>query len=98
MKLYAVGLLIASTLVGSVHGHGHLVSPRSRNWDAAENGAQSQAGVPPFDYCPDCLNQAKGNQICGFNAYNDYDNFLDSQGAWNILKLKHNYFSFLLTT
>ena len=80
MKRFASGFIIGSTLVTVAQGHGYLSSPRSRNYDAAINGAFSKAGVPPIDYCPHCLNQAKGAKICGFNTYNDYDNFRDSRG------------------
>jgi hypothetical protein len=84
MKLISV-VLTTITLGHFADGHGHLVSPRSLNFDAAKNGAMNKAGVPPIDYCPHCLNQAKGPKICGFNSYNNYDDFRDSQGMLILL-------------
>ena len=83
MMLTSIALLpivsIATLLLlpQSVDAHGHLTSPRSRNWYAAEDGG-SGPGVPPIDYCPHCLNVNNG--VCGYTSYNDYDNFKDSQG------------------
>lgn len=77
MKLCFAALLL--TAIDSVRGHGHLESPRSRNFFAFEEGVDTpQVGKPPKDYCAHCLNGS--NDICGFNAYNDYDNYKDSLG------------------
>lgn len=74
-------LFMSSCLIAGVSGHGHLTSPRSRNWLAAEDGVNSATpGKPPKDYCPHCLNVNTANGLCGHTSYNDYDNYLDSTG------------------
>lgn len=80
-------LLAALILRGPVYvdAHGHMTSPRSRNWFAAEEGlggygGGGQAGIPPQESCPHCLNANEG--VCGkvSNGGRSYDPFLDSTG------------------
>ena len=77
--VFSAGVVLVALLGGNgVHGHGHMTTPRSMNYDASINGAQNTAGVPPIDYCPHCLNTNTKN--CGKNQYNDYDDFKDGLG------------------
>uniref|UniRef100_A0A7S4M6J5 Chitin-binding type-4 domain-containing protein n=1 Tax=Odontella aurita TaxID=265563 RepID=A0A7S4M6J5_9STRA len=89
--LSALLLLAGSSFRGgpgptSVDAHGHMTSPRSRNWVAAEDGVNgwgddsARAGVPPKESCPHCLNNNLG--VCGkvANGGRSYDPFLDSTG------------------
>lgn len=63
----------------SVESHGGLVSPRSRNQVAREEGTNgAQSGVPKKEYCWHCLN--RNNGMCGKIDGNDYDAWLDSTG------------------
>ena len=52
-------LLLSSILVSFVDGHGHMTSPRSRNWlsTAGQDGVNSAtSGLPDAEYCTHCLN------------------------------------------
>ena len=52
-------LLLSSLLVAFVDGHGHMTSPRSRNWisTTGEDGVNSAtSGKPDAEYCTHCLN------------------------------------------
>jgi len=78
-------LLLHGSVVDRVEGHGHMTSPRSLNWYAAEEGlggygGGGQVGVPPQESCPHCLNANEG--VCGkvSNGGRSYDPFLDSTG------------------
>jgi hypothetical protein len=78
----AITLFLSFTPYG-VNGHGHLITPRSRNWYANQEGTSDpagMAGVPPKENCPHCLNGNTG--VCGkpnANTHN-YDNYIDSLG------------------
>lgn len=75
----ALYLLPLAYLAGQVHSHGVLISPRSRNWVAHEDGMEGiQAGVPKREYCQHCLNTNNG--VCGVSPEFDYDPWLDSTG------------------
>jgi len=71
-------VLMIAALVEPVSSHGHLVSPRSRNYLANQEGIDwgSQPEVPPREYCPHCLNTNKG--VCGVSTDYDYDEWMDS--------------------
>ena len=47
---------IFGSLASNVHGHGHLVSPRSRQFVAFQDGVDSGGGstTPLKEYCPHC--------------------------------------------
>ena len=52
-------LLLSAILVVLVDGHGHMTSPRSRNWlaTAGQEGVNSATpGKPDAEYCTHCLN------------------------------------------
>ena len=52
-------LLLSAILVVSVDGHGHMTSPRSRNWLATvgQDGVNSATPAKPdAEYCTHCLN------------------------------------------
>lgn len=67
------------TMMPSAESHGGLVSPRTRNQVAREDGTDgAQKGVPPKEYCWHCLN--RNNGFCGKVDDNDYDAWLDSVG------------------
>jgi len=74
----AISLLLVPN---TVEGHGHMTSPRSRNWVAYEDGSDSSgaAGVPPKEYCYHCLNTKAANDVCGVGTQN-YDQWLDVDG------------------
>ena len=75
----SIYLLLLALWNARVHGHGHMTTPRSLNWFAAEDGANgATAGVPPTEYCPHCLNNNNGN--CGVSPSFDYDVWNDSAG------------------
>ena len=49
-------VLAYSSLVVVIDAHGHMTSPRSRNWFAHEDGLDGwgsggQAGIPPKENC-----------------------------------------------
>lgn len=75
-----VSLIALASVICPVHSHGHLTSPRSRNFQANEDGIEGvQSGVPKREYCPHCLNKNAG--VCGMSPNFDYDKWLDSTGA-----------------
>ena len=82
-------LLVLMPLASLVSGHGYVTSPRARNTVAAQDGtSSSQAGVPPREFCPHCLNRKGVNDQCGISdgANINYSTWLDSTGrpmAWN---------------
>lgn len=52
-------LLLSAILVILVSGHGHMTSPRSRNWraTAGQDGVNSATPKKPdAEYCTHCLN------------------------------------------
>ena len=52
-------LLLLAILVVLVEGHGHMTSPRSRNWlaTAGQDGVNSATPEKPdAEYCTHCLN------------------------------------------
>jgi len=74
----------------NISGHGHMYSPRSRNWLAYEDGMDDwlsgSEGVPPKDHCYYCLNTKAADEVCGVGGAQSYDAWLDSVGnpmAWN---------------
>ena len=78
---FRIGLLVAlAFLVKRVSSHGQLVSPRSRNFVASQDGIDwgEQPGVPFKEYCPHCLNLNHG--VCGVSPDYDYDLWMDSSG------------------
>ncbi|KAK1734442.1 lytic polysaccharide monooxygenase [Skeletonema marinoi] len=67
--------VIFTSLASNVHGHGHLVSPRSRNYVAKQDGAYWPADETtsyPED-CPHCLNVGGTEASCGLTADRNYD-------------------------
>lgn len=81
------GLLI---LPERIEGHGHMYSPRSRNWysyeEGTDNGLSGADGVPLRDHCYYCLNTKAANEVCGVGNAQSYDNWLDVVGnpmPWN---------------
>ena len=74
-----------------VKAHGYLQSPRSRNWEAHEDGVHSggsaNAGKPQKETCPHCLNTKRTNDLCSKgNAATRYDRWNDVNGnrmPWN---------------
>jgi hypothetical protein len=75
-------LALAAFPVASVHGHGYMFEPPSRNYFAHVDGLDwgSVPGVPVKEYCHHCLNDNAG--VCGISqSGKDYDNdWVDSQG------------------
>lgn len=70
-----------------VSGHGHLISPRSRNFFAYEAGrddtTNSPPGLPPREYCSHCLNAKRADATCGrgsAQSYDPIDGWLDTYG------------------
>ena len=68
-------------------GHGHLLSPRSRNRYAYEVGrddtTNSPGGIPPREYCSHCLNMKLASETCGRGSAQPYDavtGWKDSRG------------------
>jgi hypothetical protein len=45
---------IFGSLASNVHGHGHLVSPRSRNYFASVATLAEVSPLPQFENCPQC--------------------------------------------
>mmetsp|Transcript_20842 Transcript_20842/g.41449 ORF Transcript_20842/g.41449 Transcript_20842/m.41449 type:complete len:1000 (+) Transcript_20842:122-3121(+) len=66
---------IFTSLASNVHGHGHLVSPRSRNYVANQDGKWWPAdGTTPYpESCPHCLNVGGTEASCGLTADRNYD-------------------------
>mmetsp|Transcript_10844 Transcript_10844/g.16384 ORF Transcript_10844/g.16384 Transcript_10844/m.16384 type:complete len:247 (+) Transcript_10844:256-996(+) len=75
-------LVVSSSLSRSVHGHGMLTSPRSRSYYASVEGATwgTNAGVPPAEYCPHCINLKLESQVCGTGQAQNYDIWTDMNG------------------
>ena len=72
-----------------VSGHGHLITPRCRNYFAYEAGrddtTNSPPGLPPREYCSHCLNAKLATETCGRGAAQSYDpnpvdGWLDTEG------------------
>jgi hypothetical protein len=81
--LVSIFLTILSFL-DLVQGHGHLTTPRSRNWVASpqqEGTWNSIPGVPAAESCPHCLNRKLPDRLCGIGNAGDYDEWLDSSGV-----------------
>jgi len=86
----SVSLLI---LPDSIEGHGHMYSPRSRNFvayedgiDAWENSESGTEGVPVREHCYYCLNTKAANEVCGVGGAQSYDDWVDADGnpiPWN---------------
>jgi hypothetical protein len=82
-------ILGISYLLHTANGHGHLVTPRSRNWLASQTQEGTWtpiAGRPPAESCPHCLNLKLSERLCGIGGAQDYDEWNDSMGvpmAWN---------------
>eukprot|EP00574_Skeletonema_japonicum_P013050 CAMPEP_0201715482 /NCGR_PEP_ID=MMETSP0593-20130828/1662_1 /ASSEMBLY_ACC=CAM_ASM_000672 /TAXON_ID=267983 /ORGANISM="Skeletonema japonicum, Strain CCMP2506" /LENGTH=407 /DNA_ID=CAMNT_0048204997 /DNA_START=66 /DNA_END=1286 /DNA_ORIENTATION=- len=70
----AIAAVFAS-LASNVHGHGHLVSPRSRNYVAKQDGAWWPADdtTPSPEDCPHCLNIGGTEARCGMTSERNYD-------------------------
>jgi len=66
---------IFTSLASNVHGHGHLVSPRSRNYVANQDGKWWPAdGTTPYpESCPHCLNVGGTEARCGKVDSRNYD-------------------------
>ncbi|KAL7551272.1 hypothetical protein ACHAWF_014457, partial [Thalassiosira exigua] len=69
-------------------GHGHMLTPRSRNWYAYEVGrddpTNSPDGIPPREYCSHCLNSKLATETCGRGSAQPYDEgpgWKDSRGS-----------------
>lgn len=79
-SLATTGTMILLAFAPSVKSHGGLVSPRSRNRVAREQGTEfPRQGVPPPEYCWHCLNDNNG--VCGKSSRNDFDVWVDSVGV-----------------
>ena len=65
-------LLLGIIAKTRVNAHGYVMSPRSRNWVARQDGKWSggTANDPKIDTCPHCLNRGG---ICGRNDANNYN-------------------------
>jgi len=76
-----IRLLLLGYLSICVDAHGHLLSPRSRNWYAFEVGRDSTynapPGLPPREYCSHCLNMKAAASVCGIGSAQAYDGWLD---------------------
>mmetsp|Transcript_6238 Transcript_6238/g.15433 ORF Transcript_6238/g.15433 Transcript_6238/m.15433 type:complete len:407 (+) Transcript_6238:74-1294(+) len=83
-----VALKIA-TLIGTVHGHGYMFEPLSRNYFAHLYGLSygNEPGLPPAEYCQHCLNTKGPGSVCGTSEQGiNYDDWLDISGQpmpWN---------------
>jgi len=74
-------LSLLFSLPSSVHGHGYIYQPVSRNWYTHTDGLSwgSSDGLPFAEYCPHCLNRNRG--VCGVSETDgDYDDWRDSNG------------------
>jgi hypothetical protein len=79
IRFSLLSLTFYMMLMPNVESHGGLISPRSRNEVAREEGSNvASPGVPVKEYCWHCLN--RNNGICGKVDGNDYDEWLDSSG------------------
>ena len=83
--LTAGGMLLSSVSPGLfVSGHGHMITPRSRNFFAYEAGSDdptnSPPGLPPREYCSHCLNAKLATETCGRGSAQSYDQWLDTFG------------------
>jgi hypothetical protein len=64
-----------SSSIGSVHAHGYLKTPRSRNFVASQDGKSfgGTASTPAVEYCPHCLNRGGPLAACGLVDNRNYD-------------------------
>ena len=89
MMRYFILALSVLSLLDVTSGQGHLVSPRSRNFEADPNQEGVVAcqwhtsGWKLLESCPQhCLNKKEPRHLCGVgNAANHYDDWLHSTGA-----------------
>ena len=67
--------IITSVVLVTVHGHGYLKTPRSRNFVASQDGASfgGTASTPLKEYCPHCLNRGGPLAACGLVDSRNYD-------------------------
>jgi hypothetical protein len=76
-------------LSSGVYGHGHITSPRSRNFVAFQDGVWSGGGAndPMKETCSHCLNRGGTAARCGKTSSSNYDypvNFLGGPMPKNI--------------
>ncbi|KAL7459693.1 hypothetical protein ACHAWC_011664 [Mediolabrus comicus] len=79
-----VAAIFGSYAVSNVYGHGHLTSPRSRNYYAKEEGKWWPADgntTPKPESCSHCLNIGGTEASCGMNQNNNYDYPKNSNGS-----------------
>jgi hypothetical protein len=72
----------AAFLATPAKSHGYLLSPRSRNWVANQDGIEGtqQLGLPQKEYCPSCANS--NTLVCGSTSTSsNYDLRVDSTGV-----------------
>mmetsp|Transcript_15209 Transcript_15209/g.24989 ORF Transcript_15209/g.24989 Transcript_15209/m.24989 type:complete len:485 (+) Transcript_15209:114-1568(+) len=74
---------VFTSLASNVHGHGHLVSPRSRNYVAHQDGKYWPADntTPAPEDCPHCLNIGGTEARCGLTAGRNYDSPKNALGG-----------------
>jgi len=72
MKFLTLLLLYLLTLPSCVLGHGHMRSPRTRNYIAHVGGTSA-----PTETCPHCLNKKRADGFCGQGNGGDYDDWPD---------------------
>jgi len=65
----SITILLGFVANTGVNAHGHVISPRSRNYVASQDGKWwgGTANDPKIETCPHCLNRGG---ICGRNTYN----------------------------
>eukprot|EP00985_Skeletonema_marinoi_P016898 scaffold9175_cov115-Skeletonema_marinoi.AAC.3 len=65
---------IFASLASNVHGHGYMVSPRSRNYVAKQDGKWGGDETTPYpESCPHCLNVGGTETTCGKVEGRNYD-------------------------
>jgi len=82
LAISSICLLFLQFLPDPISGHGYMYSPRSRNWVAHEDGADSWSITDGIarEYCYHCLNAKTENEVCGTTSTNNYDEWLDISG------------------
>jgi len=93
--MYPIAVLIALVFIEKldtqgVNAHGHVISPRSRNYVANQDGKWSggTANDPKIETCPHCLNRGG---ICGSAGSHNYNTPVNTFGDPMPVNIQKNF-------
>jgi len=84
--------LLGFISTSKVNAHGHVISPRSRNFVASQDGKWSggTSNDPKKETCPHCLNRDSGGG-CGLAGSHDYNYPKNALGEAMPLNIQENF-------